>query len=518
MKINELYSLSNTNPRRTLGQRYGNIGAVQSAMPHFVLWARHNYPNKPPMTDAEILATFEAPAAHTDYVVKTDAPLGGTHVDLSNGIGSRATVEWGDGDWEFNIPTVFALGRYYGSGNGQASGSWGRTAGTGITLNLGAWISRVFPRRTPFMSDTYFMGGGYQESFHIKGFRFKGGRMNQPYTNAFESEGVLVWDAGESSLIELCYAEGFNTAGFTAIKGTSFSIRNCSSFSNGRFGVLLLGGNSNIFHVDLLSGDDNGEFLIASLPHGSMIGGGTIRATIVHHETGTRASRQMGIGWFDGRFTAIISAIHNQNFGVTVPAAFRVNGRTYASQLTVAGMNFSASDGNYTRIIDDIGQNRWWGTGNDIRHKPFSFVWQRELGGVVCTNYPVSRSSGANVPTTCHIVVADPLPGGGDCPEPVPCPDCPDCPEPVPCPECPEPTPCPDPVPCPDCPDCPDQPAPDPDPEPEPEPMGRWECRWVNTGARCGLWNLQRRQRYECECVGGPCAEPAPTQPDRCVW
>jgi len=523
VRIDTLYNLSKTNPRVTLQQRFGTISSVEQNLPHFVRWARHVYPNKPAMTNSEILATFEAPACHTDHVVKTDAPLGGTHVDLTNGIGSRETIDWGDGQWDFNIPTVFCFGRYRGSGSGHASGSWGQTAGTGISVAHDAWISRVFPRRDLFVSDTYFMNGGYQESFEISGFRFKGGRMNQNYDTSYESSAVMVFDAGESSIIEKCYAEGFNTSGFTAIKGTSFSIRNCSSFQNGRFGYLILGGNTNIFHLDLVSGDDNGEFLMASLPMGNLVGGGTIRATIVHHETGTRVGRQMGIAWLDGRFTCTITAIHNQNLGVTVPSAFRLNGRIYASQLTVGGLNFSASDGNYTRIIDDVGQNRWWGTGDDIRHKPFSFVWQRELGGVTCTNYPVSRSSGLPAPSTCHIVVIDQLAS-----TPVPCPPSvvklngfpvanppsggtidipirqgnqpignwengawmiPNCPDPVP-----TPTPDPDPV-----------PTPTPDPE----------CVWVvgpwGNWSKCRLFSQSRKRTVVSSIEGCVPKEPKPT-------
>jgi hypothetical protein len=191
----------------------------------------------------------------------------------------------------------------------------------------------------------------------------------------------------------------------------------------------------------------------------------------------------------------------------------------------------------------------WWATGNDIRHKPYSFVYQSNLGGVNCTNYAVSRGGGAQAPTTCYPITIE---VGGS----TPCPECPDCPPTV---ECPDPVPCPDPEPCPD-------PPTEPVPcvytpstwsawgpcvngtetrtrtytttpvgcvagtppavvdtrsctvEPPPPAAGTWECRWVNTGGRCGFWGLQRRQRYECECVGGPCADPRPTQPDRCSW
>jgi hypothetical protein len=536
--IVQAYSISTVLKNRTLQQKFGTIGAVNIALPNFVRWARHVYPNKRAMTDAEILATYEFPASWTDWVVKTDAPLGQTFVDLSNGIGSRANITVTHGEWMFNIPAVFAFGQYYGSGSSHASGSWGQTGGTAFVVDHNAWLSGPFPRRDLLVSDTYFMNAGYQESYVIKGFRLKGGRLNQAYTSTYESTGVMVFDAGESSIIEYVYAEGFNTAGFTSIKGTSFSIRNCSSFQNGRFGYLLLGSSSNIIHMDLVSGDDNGEFLVAALPHDGLPGGGTIRMTIVHHETGTRVNRPQGIAWLDGRFVCNITSIHNQNFIVTVPTAFRLNARTFASQLNVGGLLFSSSDGNYTRVIDDVGTGRWYGTGADIKHKPFSFSWESLNGGSICTNYTVTRSSNAPAPTTCKVVIVD-GPSAG-CPPPTVCPD------PVPCPECPPPAtcaaatfringtavatvpagaaaniqvtqggtatgslqsgawvvaPC---AQCPECPECPTEPPTGPE-------LGQWVTGpWVRSSTRCGLFGSFRVYNRTVECSTANCAEPKP--------
>lgn len=262
-KIAEDYGFSWDNHASQLSQKY-SLSEASQVFPAFKGWMKANG-----YTDGDFMQVSECVAAHNNEVWKHHAA--GYNATCQ----SRANVEWPHGKYNINFPLTVAFGKYTGQGTSKfySGGAIGQGS-TDLYVDHSNWVGdqssrNIFQSSTWGQDDIY----SYNESFLIEGFRL-GGKSGAPNDPSFESSGVAIWDAGETSEIRRVYADQFNTDGFTFVRGTPVRMYTCSSFHNGRFGFGAIGGALNNYLLVGPSGDNNGFALCGSIGGAGRVAGG----------------------------------------------------------------------------------------------------------------------------------------------------------------------------------------------------------------------------------------------------
>jgi hypothetical protein len=279
------YSLSSfaTGP---LSGKY-TYSTAKAKYPAFIIWAEYLG-----MTQADVLSVNEFAAAWNNEVWGTDGYVAPNKQDAypQNGLQSRANID-ASGIYyaKTNIPCILGFGIYSGGGTGNYTDASGTTGGTQIEVDHAKWVSRVFPERNLFQTDTWANNTilGYQESFIFQGFRLEGGYTFKVHDPSFKSSGIAIWDSGETSRVQHIYAYGFNSYGFLNVRGTPSIFDGCSAFSNGIAGFGLLGNDLSTITLYSPSGDDNGALILIEGAY-DRPGGGTVVVIGNKNENGKR--------------------------------------------------------------------------------------------------------------------------------------------------------------------------------------------------------------------------------------
>jgi len=341
ISIKETYGISFATAKRLVREKYTSYAAAKTALPAGV-----GYLEFLGATQDEVMNCYEHELCWLDALAATDAPLGSTFRDFSNGIGSRAHLIAMEGSFPLTIPYIFASGKYTFMGSGTWHDATLTTSGTCLYIDAARWKARLFPEMNALQSENYMRKSGWQESFIIEGgLRIEGAHRLVKNNPAIKSYGVAVYDSGEASRLDDIYAMGFNDYGFKFVKGTPGNLRNLSSFENG-IGGYLFDSTSLATIVGVgLSGDDNGETLVDFVA-GEAPAGGTITLINLKSETGTRIDKTTGlprvqsVARVRGAANVKIQGISAQVHAGRRPHAFDVDfrqpsGVQYESQLNV---------------------------------------------------------------------------------------------------------------------------------------------------------------------------------------
>lgn len=383
---------------QALSKTYTTTTAASGKYPGFVTWMKWKG-----ATDAEILSVNEVAAAWDNEVWATDGYVAGNVNSAypQNGCQSRANIDASGIFYaKTNIPLILAFGTYTGGGTGNytetttANGGPGSTGGTCIAIDHSTWLKRIFPDRNAMQSaswgDESF--NGYSESFTVRGFRLEGGMDNKVHDSSFQSSGIAIWDSGETSTVEKCFASNFNDAGFHNVRGTPSIFYACSAFSNRRYGFWLDG--SSLATIVLIgpSGDDNGfgdgtpGALIGGGPGYGREGGGTLSIISAKNESDNVAGRMKGKQRFLDLTGAWNVAVNGVQVYTATPLqeAIAIDWQGFNGSLDVRGMNLI----NYTNFAKLTSNGKVRAIKSPGNYTPFSavtnesgFLWaSRDLG------------------------------------------------------------------------------------------------------------------------------------------
>lgn len=142
--------------------------------------------------------------------------------------------------------------------------------------------------RNVLASWSYGLNGiyAYHEAAYLDKIRFDGDMRSAYYNPAYESSGVVLYDAGEGSQVNRIKADNFNDHGIKIERGTPAQIQNASVFCNNRGGIGLAGTAMNTVEIGLVTGDDN-YVLIEMYPSGGREAGGCITVGAAKLESAT---------------------------------------------------------------------------------------------------------------------------------------------------------------------------------------------------------------------------------------
>ncbi|TXH47165.1 MAG: hypothetical protein E6Q97_27800, partial [Desulfurellales bacterium] len=296
------------------------------------------------MTRAELLSVNEFAAAWNNEIWSTDgyvAPnVQGAYPQ--NGCQSRVNINASGVYYaKTNIPCIVAFGKYTGGGTGNYTDATGTTGGTQIEVDHAAWLSRIFPGRYLFQTDTWATNTimGYQESFIFEGFRLEGGWTSKVHDPSFESAGIAIWDSGETSRVEHVYAFGFNSYGFLNVRGTPTIFNGCSAFSCGIGGFGLLGNDLATIALYSPSGDDNAALIFIDGAY-DRPGGSTITIVAAKHENGKRTPvRDQRLIRARGACNIVVdgASVHST---YTIETLIEVDFQQYLGQIDVRGLRY----------------------------------------------------------------------------------------------------------------------------------------------------------------------------------
>lgn len=288
-------------------------------------------------SQAEVMGLYEFCVAWNDDFLRGCGYFSETP-QLQNLTGARVSIKAPPGGFRLNYPCWFNQGIYEGAGAGNYSGSPGQsTGGTGLYLDNATWYTSRSPERFCLKSITWGMETGYAECFTVKHFRFEGGRTSQLNDPSFIAAGMGIWDSGEASGVEYCYAFGFNTYGFMNVRGTPSRFDQCSSFSNGIFGFGLIGNDLSTITIVGPSGDDNGALVGVRSGYGRP-GGGTVTIVGAKSESGKRTpyrKQKLFDGQGAGNWTINGAWVH----AIDAPdCVISCDFQTYNGQIAVTGL------------------------------------------------------------------------------------------------------------------------------------------------------------------------------------
>lgn len=301
------YLLTHADGQKTLNQKWvvegGQTIAYVKANIIPELFARYNGLG---WTDNEVMAMTLLPAYWNDWVIKG---LGGGQ-PITGVITSNNGVEVPAGVYLVNYPCITDGGEYIGQGTGFA-GSVGGTVSmnTNLVYDRAGWIGGlggthldgtytsggqtiniVFDQANLIQTTTWqVLSGGrsYTESGYIDGFRLTGDNGSWYNTGQRRSNGMGMFDLGETYKIGRIFAETFNGSGVVLVRSTPATIDCLSSFQNAWSGIELVGSELNTININTLSGDDNPCMVGMSAGYGRGAGG-VLNVNFTKSESGKR--------------------------------------------------------------------------------------------------------------------------------------------------------------------------------------------------------------------------------------
>lgn len=343
-------------------------------------------------SQAEVLNLYEFNAAWNDAFLRGCGYFSENPV-YSNLTGARLNIIAPHGAFRVNYPCLFNQGNYQGQGAGNYSGASGQsTGGTGIYIDHGSWMTARSPERFCLKSITWGLESGYAECFTVSGFRFEGGKTGSVHDPSYISAGMGIWDSGEASKVESCYAFGFNSYGFMNVRGTPSRFDQCSAFSNGIFGFGLIGNDLSTVTITGPSGDDNGALIGVRSGYGRP-SGATVTVIGAKSESGKRTpyrKQKLFDGQGAGNWTITGAWVHAIDGPECVIAC---DFQTYNGQIDVSGLRH---DGYSVALkLTSNGATTTYASPGNVT--PYSFI-AKETGVVFQSR--VLTPSGGTPPVT----------------------------------------------------------------------------------------------------------------------
>ncbi len=385
------YLLTNADGQKTLQQKWvveGGLSVAQvkaNIVPE--LFARYNALG---WTDNEVMLMTLLPAYWNDWVIKGNGggqPINGI-ITSNNGVTVPAGV------YLVNYPCITDGGEYYGAGTGFSGapgglvsmstnlvydrvgwiGGLGGTHLDGTYTSGGATVNIIFDQANLIQTTTWQVASGarsYTESGYIDGFRLTGDNGGWYNVAQRRSNGMGLWDAGETSFVGRIFAETFNGSGVVLVRGTPATINMLSSFQNAWSGIEFVGTDLSTININTLSGDDNPCMIGTAAGYGR-VNSAIVNVNLIKSETGKRTpNKGQVILWErDASYMKLhIGAVQGNVAGLYIDAYFVVNnaanGRKMISVDCFEGNNFR------TLLHDVTGGKRWAGTA----YRPESCVY-----------------------------------------------------------------------------------------------------------------------------------------------
>lgn len=301
------YLLTHADGAKTLNQKWvvegGQTVAWVKANIVPSLFTRYNLLG---WSDAEVMAMTLLPAYWNDWVLSGQSPS----YAMDNVITSNNGVTVPAGVYKVNYPCIRDGGEFYGAGTGFAGTPGGLVSmNTNLVYDRAGWIGGlggthldgkytvggtthniVFDQANLIQDTTWqVLSGGrsYTESGYVDGFRLTGDNGDWYNPNQRRSNGLGLWDQGETSGVGRIFAETFNGSGCVCVRGTPATIKELSSFQNAWSGIELIGTELNTININTLSGDDNPAMVGMSAGYGRGAGG-TLNVNLTKSESGKR--------------------------------------------------------------------------------------------------------------------------------------------------------------------------------------------------------------------------------------
>jgi uncharacterized protein (TIGR03790 family) len=313
-----------------------------------------------------------------------DAVLQGQSEDIAGIITSRNGIDAPDGDYDVNYPCFVSMGDYRGKGTGYTNptpSTGGRNMNTCLRFTGKAnWIGTEFDVINLMQASTWGVLSGassYIESGTISGFRFEGDNSGW-YNPTYTSNGLGMWDMGETWTVDHIFATNFNGYGIANVRGTPAKYSTISLFTNALGGIALIGTQLNNIWIEGISGDDNPALIVQVDGYGRGAGG-NLTVTGEKSESGKRSPNKGQILLWQrspcvGNVTVLSpQADMNGNF---TDASFVMNSREWGQTLNVLGY----VAWNCRTLVHDVTNKKRWAVAS---YSPQSFVWASRNGGTL---------------------------------------------------------------------------------------------------------------------------------------
>lgn len=385
------YLLTHADGQKTLNQKWvvegGQTVAYVKANIVPELFARYNALG---WTDNEVMAMTLLPAYWNDWVIKGNGggqPINGI-VTSNNGVTVPAGV------YLVNYPCITDGGEYYGAGTGFSGtvggtvsmstnlvydrvgwvGGVGGTHLDGTYTSGGATVNIIFDQANLIQTTTWQVASGarsYTESGYIDGFRLTGDNGSWYNVAQRRSNGMGLWDMGETSKVGRIFAETFNGSGIVLVRGTPATIDMLSSFQNAWSGIEFVGTDLSTININTLSGDDNPTMIGTSSGYGR-VNSAIVNVNLIKSETGKRTpNKGQVILWErDESYMKLhIGAVQGNVAGLFIDAYFVVKNAANGRKM-IAVNCFEGN--NYRTLLHDVTADlRWPG----VAYRPESFVY-----------------------------------------------------------------------------------------------------------------------------------------------
>lgn len=312
--------------------------------------------------DSMVMKMNVFPAAWNDAVLWGQGggqPITG-RITSNNGIHAPPGV------YAVNYPCILDGGKYIGEGTGFAGTVGGaRSMNTNLVLNRAGWLGsyggQPFDVMNLMQTTTWGILSGstaYTESGYLDGFRLTGDNGSW-WDASYISNGLGMWDMGETWKVGRIFAETFNGYGIMNVRGTPATYGEISCFQNALGGIGLIGTELNTININTISGDDNPGLIVMRAGYGRG-GGGTVNVNLEKSESGKRTPNkgQVMLWQRDPCYGDInISIGQGDMNGLFLDAQFVMNTNTSsAGQMLHA--QFRAW--NYRTLVHDVtNQVRW---------------------------------------------------------------------------------------------------------------------------------------------------------------
>ncbi len=366
-QANVILDVKPSDGQRQVRQDQTTIDAAKAVYPHW--YARAKVLG---WTDAQFLdqSVFVAKWQQRQYFSSSLGPNAPT--------ASTVNVTVPEGNYYVNATCELGNGTYRGSGTFvYYPGSY--------TTVMHVWHEKWIGTGPRDIFHTANYGtNNWQESFRIEGFRLEGRAATAVAPDpSYTSTGLVVGDAGETSVVNYIFASHFNTAGVEFDRGTPVSCEVLSVFSNCVAGVMLTGSALNTFRFGTLSADDNDAVIVQRAGRGREAGG-AVFIGLIKSEGGVsdRVKRAQKLAVLAGQTGFVVGAAKGSLNGTRIENLIEIdcrltNGTKQHSNIVIG----SITGFGYNNVIKDIA-NGWTAKGPGD-HACYEFHYTSSNGGKV---------------------------------------------------------------------------------------------------------------------------------------